>query len=354
MVDLFKARHPWLNPCTETLYQKYLDLQERLKRFEPPHDHGLKDEQNRVVEICRTYLQKVKDYIEIPLLNTKWPFLHRRHPHLMWQLLHRVDECFVLLCNDEELYSLAIDVKVSFDLNIREEKVRAAWIGDKGVFRDIMEQFEGKDKNNVPADRCRRLISDALKLINEKMDQSYWQLSMNTITSVLSGLFLAVFLLIALIWQPCHSTNSINHIKNLGEGCFADTFVTLIALGLMGAYLSNLMTKENFLYVRGGPFLRCLLHNLFSKPVMSAFAAVFMFGLEKTKLIFSIGAQATSARPEIISINVNDAYRGYAYAVLAIVSGFSADKVLRSMFDKVLKKLEQEAEKTKDSETEKE
>ena len=45
---------------------------------------------------------------------------------------------------------------------------------------------------------------------------------------------------------------------------------------------------------------------------------------------------------------------GYAYAILARASGFSADKVLGNMSDNVLKKLGQKAEKTKDSETEKE
>jgi hypothetical protein len=51
------------------------------------------------------------------------------------------------------------------------------------------------------------------------------------------------------------------------------------------------LTKQNFLYVRGGPFWRYFLHNLFSKPVMSAFAAVFIYVLEKSKLIFSINIQ---------------------------------------------------------------
>jgi hypothetical protein len=36
--------------------------------------------------------------------------------------------------------------------------------------------------------------------------------------------------------------------------------------------------------------------------------------------------------------------------VLAIFSGFAADKILRDMIDGVLKKLEQKAEKTKESE----
>jgi hypothetical protein len=39
--------------------------------------------------------------------------------------------------------------------------------------------------------------------------------------------------------------------------------------------------------------------------------------------------------------------------MLAIVSGFAADKVLGNMIDGVLKKLHQEAEKTKDTEKKK-
>jgi len=109
--------------------------------------------------------------------------------------------------------------------------------------------------------------------------------------------------------------------------------------------------------VRGGPFWRYLLHNLLSKPLMSAFAAVFIYGVEKSKLIFSISridtSSASNAASKIISINVTEKSEGYAYAVLAIVSGFAADKILRSMIDGVLKRLEQKAEKTKDSGTEK-
>jgi hypothetical protein len=337
-----------MNPATETLYQKYVDLQERLKGFESPrHKELTEDDQKQLVKECWTYLSEVSSYLNIPCLSKKWPFFRSKHPHLMWELLHRVDEKSILLIDGDELYSAAIDVKTSFDLNIKEEKLRAEWIGDKGVFKDILDQVKKKEQNTMLANRY--LIRDALRLINEKTDCSYWQLSMNIMTSVLSGLILAVLLILALKCQP------IIPFQDLGQsGGFKSTFVALVGLGLTGAYLSNLLTREDFLYVRGGPFLRCLLHNIFSKPVMSAFAAVFMFGLERTKLIFSLGTQAASTKvAEIISINVNQDYIGYAYAVLAIVSGFSADKILRSMFDKVLKKLEQKAEKTKDSETEK-
>jgi hypothetical protein len=194
----------------------------------------------------------------------------------------------------------------------------------------------------------RYVIRDALKLVNEQMDRTFWQLSMNTLTSVWSGTMLASLMVLAWFFYPAGT------LQSLGTGEFKTTFVTLIALGLMGAYLSNLMTKENFLYVRGGPFWRYLLHNLFSKPLMSAFAAVFIYSLEKSKLIFSINTidtqTASKAASQIISLNVAKQSEGYVYAVLAIVSAFAADKMLRNMIDRVLKRMEQKAEKTKDTE----
>jgi len=42
-------------------------------------------------------------------------------------------------------------------------------------------------------------------------------------------------------------------------------------------------------------------------------------------------------------------FLGYVFAVLALVSAFAADKLLRGTFDSVLKRLEQEAEETKDA-----
>lgn len=331
----------WMNPATERLLSKITNLEETLEGFQA---QDLRHEQKHIVKICQTYLEKARGYIDRPSLSAKFPFFGRRHPHLVWELLHRVDEYFILLIKDEELYSRAIDVKTSFDLNIKEEKIREEWIGEKGKFRGILEQI--KKKENI--DENRYVIRDALKLVNEQMDRTFWQLSMNTLTSVWSATMLGILLLLAWKFHPAGA------LVSLGQGGLGNNFATLVALGLMGAYLSNLMTKENFLYIRGGPFWRYLLHNLMAKPLMSAFAAIFIYILEKSKLIFSInivtGAESTpkAVVSQIISLNVSQEGVGYVYAVLAIVSAFAADKVLRTMIDSVLKRLEQKAEKTKD------
>jgi len=329
----------WLNPATERLLSKMTNLEEMIEGFQA---QNLNHEQKHIADICKNYLEKARGYIERPLLNKKFPFFRRMHPHLVWELLHRVDEYFILLIKDEELYSRAIDVKVSFKLNIKEEKVRDEWIGEKGKLIGALDQIKKREH----MEENRYVVRDALKLVNEQMDRTFWQLSMNTLTSVWSAIILGGLMVLAWLFYPAGT------LQSLGTGAFKSTFVTLIALGLMGAYLSNLMTKEDFLYVRGGPFWRYLLHNIFSKSLMSAFAAVFIYGVEKSKLIFSIDTKgASDAASNIISLNVTKGNEGYVYAVLAIVSGFAADKILRSMIDGVLKRLEQKAEKTKDSGT---
>ncbi len=331
-----------LNPATEKLLEKIIYLEETLKDIEAQDQ---KPEHKNLIDICKTYLQEARSYIDRP-------FYKSRHPHLVWELLHRVDEYFILLIKDQELYSRAIDVKTSFDLNIKEDKIRQVWIGEKGKLNEALERIQ-KGQPGEDRTQDRYVIKDVLNIVNEQMDQTFWRLSSNTLTSVWSAIILGVLIFLAwacfegiFFFSKC-TFFSKDALSTLHEGGLGKHYLTLFVLGLMGAYLSNLMTKEDFLYLRGGPYWRYLLHNLMSKPVMSGFAAIFIYILAKTELIFSIGSG--SAGSKIISINVNQNFVGYAYAILAIVSGFSADKILRNMIDNVLKKLEQKAEKSKDS-----
>lgn len=338
-----------LNPATEKLMEKIIYLEEALKEIpDPDQDQGQKKKQKQknLINVCQTYIQKARGYLDRP-------FYKSRHTHLVWELLHRVDEYLILLMTDEELYSRAIDVKTSFNLNIKEEKIREVWIGEKGKLIEAIENIQKEPGAGGGGDRTRDryVVKEALNLINEQMDRTFWQLSSNTLTSVWSGMILGALILFS--WA-CYSFfaesahfSSKGALFTLDEGGLSKHFLTLFVLGLMGAYLSNLMTKEDFLYLRGGPYWRYLLHNLMSKPVMSGFAAILIYLLAKTELIFSIGSG--SAGSTIININVKEGFVGYAYAILAIVSGFAADKILRSMIDDVLKKLEQKAEKNNDS-----
>ncbi|MEW6103624.1 MAG: hypothetical protein AB1630_07430 [bacterium] len=90
------------------------------------------------------------------------------------------------------------------------------------------------------------------------------------------------------------------------------------------------------------------IYHLFIKPILGAFAAVFIFVLEKSELIFSINP-IQNTLGNIITINVPPDSEGYVYAILAVSSGFAGDKILRSTIGKVLERLEDKAEKNKET-----
>lgn len=334
------AEWDWMSPSAERLVSKITNLDELHKEFRA---RTLTGGEHCAVEACGQYLAKAREFIDRAAFSPIYPFFSRKHSHLVWELLHRVDEYHILLRPKEELLNKAIEVRTAFDLNIKEEKTRSDWIGPNGQLQSVLEAL----KNRPATESDRITVKEALQLVNEQMDRTYWQLSANTLTSVWSAVILG-----ALMWLAWHYLSA-DSITILRIGGLKENVPTLIVLGLIGAYVSNLLSKEDFLYVRGGPFLRYWLHNLMVKPLMGAFAAVFIYVVEKSKLIFSINpvsvGGSNEAASQLITFNVSWDSVGYVYVVLAIASAFAADKLLRSTFDSVLKRMEQKAEKTADS-----
>jgi hypothetical protein len=263
------------------------------------------------------------------------------HPHLIWNLLHRADEHIILLMPPDELYARALDVKTDFDVTITEEKVRGDVLGDKGKLTEAIDDIKKHGQN---IERSTYILKDTLQYLNEKVDTGYWILSMNILMSVCSAIMLGILMVIYFIFY-------------YQQQVAGDNLMRFAILGLMGAYTSNLITSEDFLFVRGGPFWRFFLQNLMVRPVIGAFSATFIFLVEKSKLVFSINplkvGPAPPVQPTIININVNENVIEYVYIVLAIAAGFAGAKILRTMIDSVLKRLEEKAEKTKEAKTDK-
>ena len=322
MDEMTKSR--FVAPSKESLLEKIMGLEETISRYEKK---GLDEDQRHTLHICKDYLQR----------SEEWMRGFTSHPHLVWNLLHRVDEQLIFLMPLDELYATAIDVRTTFDLTITEKKVREDVLGEKGKLTIAIKELKDSDQD---IERTRYLIRDALQYLNKYVDTNYWILSMNILTSVLSAALLGISMVVYFLLYS------------------QTAMVPYAILGFMGAFLSNLITKENILFVRGGPFWRYLFYNLMARPVLGAFAATFVLWIEKAKWIFSINPVAadekvTSAvQSAVININVNKDALPYVLIVIAIVSGFAAEKLLRSMIDRVLKKLEEKAEKTKEAKTE--
>lgn len=329
VIEMIQSKKP-MAPSKEALLEKIAGLEEEISRYERQQLSG---DQKEIVQICKNYVQSAEECMKN----------FRSHPHLIWNLLHRADEYLVLLMSPDELYVKATNVRKAFDLGITENKVREDVLGEQGTLKTAITDI-GAGTN---IERSRYLVKDALQVLNENVDTNYWILSMNTLMSVCSGILLGVCMIVFYLF----------YYQGLDVLSGDPDIVPFAILGLVGGYLSNLITKENFLFVRGGPFWRYLLHNLLSRAIIGAFSATFIFLLAQSKWIFSInpfieGSKAQPVPSTVVSINVHEDVLVYVYIVLAISAGFAGEKLLRSMIDSVLKRLEETAAKTKETKAE--
>ncbi len=103
--DLLKKKRRWsITPPIEKLLEKIVGLEEQITRYDPGK---LNDRQKNILKTCEDYIKIAKE-----LLKAKGS----SHPHLVWNLLHRVDEHVILLMEEHELSARVIDVEAAFDL----------------------------------------------------------------------------------------------------------------------------------------------------------------------------------------------------------------------------------------------
>lgn len=322
------------NPSRERLWAKIAGLEETLATMPAPH--------LPLVDQSIQNLARAKACIE-----RRWG-----HAHLAWRFLHRIDEDLLLLLSDDQVQGRAVEVESAFDLNMSEPAVRAHWLGtatQKGPLAKAVEQLQGSTGDGVSNVSQRHVIREALSMVNDHVDRSFWVLSMNVFTTLWSAILLAALMLAFGIYVR---SPAIPALHDLGNDPAYD-LLAIALLGAAGAYVSNLLTKKDFVFVEGGPFTRFLLHPLLVKPVTSAFAAVFIYLLAQTRLVFTIveqGSEAAPAATAALTLAAPPGALGYVYAVVAIASGFAADKLLGDMIGSVIRRLEESAEKTKSAE----
>ncbi len=316
--DIFPARH--------RLRIKYQYLEDAVSAAESQAGA----EHKQLISTCRRNLAMAKSLLDkwIPRANAAWSYLHR------------VDEDLLLQMPTEQLKSRAIDIKCSVELNITVSSIREAWIGDHGKLRQAIEKLNNEEK--PPLSEIRHAFRDALRTVNEQIDRGFWALTMNTRIAAASGILLGLAMLACLFlprWGICWFNS------------LAGSLGLIMVLGLSGSYLSNLLTQSNLLLIRGGAFWIFVLYHLVVRPILGSFAAIFIYFLEKANLLFAIVAPANETVSLLLSTNAKDRKATYVYLILAVASGFAAEKLLRSMMDRILNKLEEKAEKTKQNPT---
>jgi hypothetical protein len=330
--EVLEALGHRINPAREVIWAKIVELEDALD--------GLPHATDAQLAACRESVAYAKACCA------------RRfgHSHLAWRFLHRVDADLLLLLPDDQILARAVDLKSSFDFSVSEPTLRTEWLGDasrKGRLTDVVEQLESAMGDQVTHLPARHALREAAVIVNDLVDRGFWRLSMNVLTTLYSAILLVgVMVLLAVLWAfsvvPPLAVSS--EAASLSFGSEPARDMLLMALvGVMGTYLSNLLATKDFLFVPGGPFLRFLLHPLLTLPVLGAFSATVVYAVVHSGLLISIG---TTSPGGAVAFTATHATEGYVYAVVALVSGFAADRVLGNIINSVLRRLEQKAEKT--------
>lgn len=319
------------NPAREVLWAKIAGLEQSLRM--------LRDAPPEVLGPCWANLGSAAECI-----RNSWG-----HSHLAWRFLHRVDEDLLLVLPAAQLQARALDIKAELQLSVTDPTVRGEWLGagkDRGRLAEVLERLATANADGVRLSD-RHLLREVLRMVNDEVDRGFWVLSMNALVTVWSASLLgALMLVLALLWR----VGWMPRPQTLGSDSPVSDLLLVLVLGAMGAYVGNLLTRKDFLFVQGGPFLRYMLHTLLTKPILGAFAACFVYAFTRSGTVFTLGADPGAKVAQGIAIGLPEGAKGWVYALLAVACGFAAEKVLGDLIGAVLRRLEQKAEKTTQAE----
>ncbi|MGE6759804.1 hypothetical protein ACQKGO_17440 [Corallococcus interemptor] len=307
----------------------------------------LTGEDRAILKQCEERLAAARWCLDKP--TGRWSFS-------FWELIHDVDGLLVLVMPPHMLAPRALEIQRLFERRVPDSR-SPLWLGtekEPGPLRRCVQRLTGEDAPGCgavappPLDKeqsryCRSVLRGALDMVNQQVDKTFWQLSINVSLQIFSTLLLlAVFGVSFVI---------------LSRTAIQDWPGRLVPWGLLlvgfagasGAIASNMMSKERFV-VATGATSRFFAYHLLVKPVIGAFAALVLLFLEQSRLLLSVDTRSGPAEAAdgsaLLHIVVSDGQAAFfTMMALAVVAGWSADKLLSSVMDKVLRRLLGQSEK---------
>jgi hypothetical protein len=314
-------------------------------------------EERITLERCGQQLEVARRCIDKPWW--RWSFSY-------WEAIHEVDGLLLLVMPPHMLLPRALDIQQQFERRVVDSVQCKLWLDADKTRGPLphcvrtLAQLNGSgsepapntSQDAAPLEHCRHVLRGALGIVNEQVDTTFWQLSINVALQVLSTVLLVGFFFAAFWLFPKQLVDS------WPERLIPDGMLLLTLAGAAGAVLSNMLSKERFV-VATGATSRYFAYHLLVKPVVGGFAALTLLFLERSNLLLAVVIRGTSKagaagptaiaaadNPAIFHIVVSTPQAAFfAMAALSVVAGFSADKLLSSIMDNVLGKLLGQSEK---------
>ncbi|WNG59258.1 hypothetical protein F0U59_34435 [Archangium gephyra] len=280
-----------------------------------------------------------------------------------WELIHGVAADLMLLLPLDMLAADALLVEENFRRNIHEPVARTTWLGHdekSGPLCDAVQcvvalshQVERlKPEEALKLRHARQILRSAMRQVLRHSDRYYLQLELTMMIRSLSGALLVLMFVLTLVMQlPAQFAGLIlrNPIELPWKGTTMST-LSLVLLGAGGAITANMLSERPVLVMRG-PFWRQFVYYLFVKPSIGAVAAFLFYLLAVSQLFFSIEAVPPSPgvfealqdtaqlQPALRIVLGNNEALVCTYAILLIAMGFSAERLLSPIMDRVMNKL---------------
>ncbi|WP_147469158.1 hypothetical protein [Corallococcus sp. AB045] len=307
----------------------------------------LTDEDQAILKQCQERLDTARWCLDKP--TGRWSFS-------FWELIHDVDGLLLLVMPQHMLVPRALEIQQQFARRVTDSRA-LLWLGTDKEIGPLPQCVRRLTRVDGPASGastpplldaeqsryCRSVLRGALDMVNQQVDKTFWQLSINVLIQVLSTLLLlAVFGASFVILSRTLVTDWPRSLVPWG--------LLLVGFaGASGAIASNMMAKERFV-VATGATSRFFAYHLLVKPVIGAFAALVLLFLEQSSMLLSVetrdGPAGAVDGSGILHIVVSDGQAAFfTMMALAVVAGWSADKLLSSVMDKVLRRLLGQSEK---------
>ncbi|MCY1041556.1 hypothetical protein OV208_09540 [Corallococcus sp. bb12-1] len=300
-----------------------------------------------ILEQCAQRLEVARRCLDRPLWRWSFSF---------WQVIHEVDGLLLLVMPLHMLLPNALEVQQQFERRVTDPGQKVLWLGAERTEGPLPRCVRVLRGEALPASdpetslteqerltRCRHVLRGALGVVNERVDKTFWQLSINVSIQILSTLLLITLCLIALL-----GFNQ-SLVTTWPEQLVPQGLLLLGLVGAAGAVVSNMLSKERFI-VATGATSRFFAYHLLVKPVVGAFAAMTLLFVEQSNLLLSVvprdPVKAASYNPALLNIVVRD-WRAvfFTLAALSVVAGYSADRFVSSIMNNVLRRLIGQSEK---------
>jgi hypothetical protein len=307
----------------------------------------------------------------------RWLEARRKRPRLpldnteFWELVHGVAADLLLILPLDMLATEALTVEEHFRRNIQEPIARATWLGPDEktgplctavhFITELAYRVEDlKPEEEAKLRHARQVLRSAQRHVHRHSDRYFQQLDLTMLIRSLSGTLLVLMFVLSLVGRlPAQFAGLI--LKNpieLPWKAPALCTLSLILLGAGGAITANMLSERPVLVVRG-PAWRQFAYYLFVKPSIGAVAAFLFYLLAVSQLFFSIEtvsspllalnplqAQQGQLQPALRIVLGNNEALVCTYAILLITVGFSAERFLSPIMDRVMNKLFVLADKT--------